>query len=72
MLHGLEGEVAPLNAKAAHLARTAAQESGKPETLIAGSMGPTGDLLAPLGPLTVSQAVATFAEQAQALAEHPQ
>ena len=36
--------------------------------VVAGSMGPTGALLAPLGPLAVADAEAMFAEQAQALA----
>ena len=35
----------------------------------AGSIGPTGQLLKPFGPLTPDEAKATFAEQAQALVE---
>lgn len=36
--------------------------------VVAGSMGPSGALLEPLGPLSVADAEAMFAEQAQALA----
>ncbi len=68
-LHGLDGTVAHINALAAQLARTAAEEIGKPQTLIAGSMGPTGDLLAPLGPLTAAEATQVFADQAKGLAD---
>lgn len=68
-LHGLDGEVGAVNSLAAKLARDAAMEIGKPETLIAGSMGPTGDLLEPLGPLSASEATQVFAEQARGLAD---
>jgi 5-methyltetrahydrofolate--homocysteine methyltransferase len=54
-----------INRTAAELARKAAGEGG----LVFGDMGPTGELLAPLGPLTYDQAVAAFTEQAGALAE---
>jgi 5-methyltetrahydrofolate--homocysteine methyltransferase len=37
--------------------------------LVAGSLGPTGHLTEPLGPLTHDLAVATYAEQAQALTD---
>ena len=36
---------------------------------MAGSIGPTGMLMKPYGPLSVEEATATFAEQARALAE---
>src|SRR6476646_595672 len=54
-----------LNRRAAELAR----EAVGPDILVAGSLGPTGHLTDPLGPLTRDLAVATFAEQAQALTE---
>lgn len=54
-----------INRTAAQLARKAAGENG----IVFGDMGPTGELLAPLGPLTYDQAVAAFTEQAGALAE---
>jgi len=37
--------------------------------VVAGSMGPTGDLFEPLGPLTHDQGVAAFKAQAEGLAE---
>jgi 5-methyltetrahydrofolate--homocysteine methyltransferase len=56
-----------VNTRAAELARQAA--SARSGVLVAGSIGPTGQLLKPLGPLTVDEAFAAFAEQARALAE---
>jgi len=56
-----------VNKRAAELARQAA--SARPGVLVAGSIGPTGLLIKPYGPLTVEEATATFAEQAKALAE---
>jgi len=56
-----------VNARAAELARKAA--STRSEVLVAGSMGPTGLLLKPLGPLSPLEASDAFAEQAKALAE---
>jgi 5-methyltetrahydrofolate--homocysteine methyltransferase len=67
-LHGAEGRVAELNGAAARLARRAADAAGRP-VAVAGSMGPTGELFEPLGPLTHDEATAVFAEQASALAE---
>jgi len=58
---------AQVNTRAAELARQAA--SARAGVLVAGSIGPTGLLLKPLGPLTVEEATAAFAEQAKALAE---
>ncbi len=54
-----------INRRAAELARQAAGKS----VLVAGSMGPTGMLMEPLGELTHDAAVDAFAEQAAALAE---
>jgi 5-methyltetrahydrofolate--homocysteine methyltransferase len=56
------------NIAAARVARGVADAAGRP-VLVAGSIGPTGELMAPLGALTREEAVATFAEQARALAE---
>ncbi|HYM49224.1 MAG TPA: homocysteine S-methyltransferase family protein [Candidatus Limnocylindrales bacterium] len=56
-----------LNRQAAMLAREAA--ATRPGVLVAGSMGPTGLLMEPLGDLTQAAAVEAFAEQAAALAE---
>ena len=56
-----------INTRAAELARQAA--SAGTGVLVAGSIGPTGLLMKPYGPLTDEEALATFAEQAKALAE---
>jgi 5-methyltetrahydrofolate--homocysteine methyltransferase len=58
--------VSEVNTRAAELARQAA--STRDGVLVAGSMGPTGMLLKPYGPLTPEEAFATYQEQAQALA----
>lgn len=61
-LDGLADRVAELNEAGARLAREAAGER-----LVAGSMGPTGELMEPLGLLTPDGARESFAEQARAL-----
>lgn len=66
-LHGRESQVSQLNEAAARIARQVADESGR-DILVAGSMGPTGELFAPLGTLDMESGTAVFAEQAQALA----
>ena len=67
-LHGAQDRVSELNRQAAELARDAADEAGR-EVLVAGSIGPTGAILAPVGELPGDRAVAMFREQAGALAE---
>ena len=62
---GLEGRVADVNRRAAELARQAAGD----DVFVAGDMGPTGQILAPYGPLTAAEAADGYAEQAAALAE---
>ena len=62
----LAERAAELNFAAAGLARAAVHGTS---VLVAGSMGPTGQLLKPLGPLDPETAQAAFAAQAQALAE---
>jgi 5-methyltetrahydrofolate--homocysteine methyltransferase len=59
--------VVEINTHAAELARQAA--SSRTGVLVAGSIGPTGLLMKPYGPLTADEATATFTEQAKALAE---
>jgi len=59
--------VVEINTRAAELARQAA--SARNGVLVAGSIGPTGLLMKPYGPLTADEATATFTEQAKALAE---
>lgn len=67
-LHGREGDVAELNAAAVARAREAVEASGR-RAVVAGSIGPTGDLLEPLGSLPFARAVEVFAQQATALSE---
>jgi methionine synthase I (cobalamin-dependent) len=67
-LHKAEERVRELNRAGARIAREVADASGR-DVLVAGSMGPTGEILEPLGPLSVADARAAFAEQAAALAE---
>ncbi|PWH17287.1 MAG: hypothetical protein DDG59_08225 [Anaerolineae bacterium] len=54
-----------INLAAAKLARQVADDF--PNVLVAGSMGPTGELMTPLGKLTFEDAVQAFAEQAAGL-----
>ncbi len=56
-----------VNERAAELARQAA--SVREGVMVAGSIGPTGLLIKPYGPVSVEEATASFAEQARALAE---
>ncbi len=65
-LHGLAHRARELNRIAASLAREVADAAGRP-VVVAGSVGPTGDLLAPLGPLTEEEATGVFAEQIEGL-----
>ena len=62
----LKESAAQVNRRAVALAREAA---GNADVLVAGSMGPTGQLLEPLGELAPGAAVDSYAEQARALAE---
>lgn len=63
-MHGLEDRLAEVNRSAAQLARSVADQHG---LLVAGDLGPTGELLEPLGTLTAEQATELFAEQVAAL-----
>ncbi|RMF37278.1 MAG: betaine--homocysteine S-methyltransferase [Alphaproteobacteria bacterium] len=67
-LHGLEGRVREINRRAAELAREVVTESGRP-VVVAGSIGPTGEILEPVGTLSVADAAAAFEEQARGLIE---
>jgi len=58
--------VAELNFAAAQILCDVVRRSGR-EIAVAGSVGPTGEILAPLGDLQPEDAVAAFAEQALAL-----
>ena len=67
-LHNLSDQVVPLNKAAAVNAAEVAENVGGP-VVVAGSMGPTGGLLEPLGELTMDEMISTFSEQAAALVE---
>lgn len=58
--------VAKINQKAVEIACRAA--SARAGVMVAGSMGPTGQLLKPFGPLTAEEARLAYTEQAEALA----
>ena len=63
-MHGLGDRVEELNEAAARIARQAAEPFG---ALVAGDLGPTGELLEPLGTLSVDDAQAIFVEQLRGL-----
>jgi 5-methyltetrahydrofolate--homocysteine methyltransferase len=63
-MHGLEDRVHELNRAAASLARSVADEHG---ILVAGDLGPTGELMAPLGTMDAAEAQEFFAEQLRGL-----
>ena len=65
-LHKLDHRTRELNKLAAEIARGVAEKAGRP-VIVAGSVGPTGDLFAPLGVLTESEAVEVFVEQMEGL-----
>jgi 5-methyltetrahydrofolate--homocysteine methyltransferase len=67
-LHKIQHRVRELNIAAAKIARDVADHSGR-RVIVAGSMGPTGDVLEPLGPRSVADAEEAFFEQASALKE---
>jgi 5-methyltetrahydrofolate--homocysteine methyltransferase len=65
-LHGLHERVGELNRTAAILLRSEVDAAGG-GALVAGDIGPTGEIMAPLGTLSDEEAVEVFAEQAAAL-----
>lgn len=65
-LHGAQDRVFELNEKAAELARAVADRAGR-RVIVGGSVGPTGELLVPLGALSFEDAVAAFKEQMEGL-----
>lgn len=67
-LHHAQDRVRELNRKAAEIARSVADKAGR-KVIVAGSVGPTGELLQPLGALTHEEAVEAFAEQIEGLKE---
>jgi len=65
-MHGLADRAHELNRAAAEIARTVADAHGG---LVAGDLGPTGELMAPLGTMDAAMAQAYFEEQLAGLAE---
>ena len=61
---GLEVQVTEVSRRAGQIAREAAGD----DRYVGGDIGPTGEMMKPLGPLTYETALEMFAEQAQALA----
>ncbi|MEQ9349298.1 MAG: betaine--homocysteine S-methyltransferase, partial [Alphaproteobacteria bacterium] len=66
-LHDREHDAFALSRLSATLARQVADAAGRP-VLVAGSIGPTGELFQPVGPLTLADGTAAFADQARGLA----
>ena len=67
-LHNAQDRVHELNVRATQLALEVIEASGR-DVIVAGSVGPTGDLFEPLGPLTHADAVEAFSAQMNALKE---
>jgi 5-methyltetrahydrofolate--homocysteine methyltransferase len=67
-LHGAEGRVRELNRVSASLGREVADAAGR-TVVVAGSIGPTGDIFEPMGTMTHAVAVEMFHEQAEGLKE---
>jgi len=67
-LHNAQGRVRELNRAAAEIGRDVADKAGRP-VVVAGSMGPTGEIMEPMGPLSYNAAVQIFHEQAEGLKE---
>lgn len=67
-LHGAQNRARELSRISAELGREVADASGR-TVVVAGSVGPTGEIFAPMGPLTHAAAVEIFHEQAEGLKE---
>ena len=65
-LHNAQGRVHELNKVGAALGREIADASGR-SVVVAGSVGPTGEIMMPMGTLTHEIAVEMFHEQAEGL-----
>jgi homocysteine S-methyltransferase len=63
--HGLEGKIREINTKGVQLARSAVKDAA----LVAGSVGPLGVQIEPLGKLSFDEAREAFREQIQALVD---
>ena len=67
-LHEGQDRVGEVNAAAVEIARAVADGADRP-VAVAGSIGPTGDLFEPLGPLSHQVGVDVFSAQAEALVD---
>jgi len=67
-LHNCEDRVKEINIAAAKIAKENASLSER-TVLVAGSIGPTGEILEPIGPLSIEDATSAFTDQAMALKE---
>ena len=67
-LHNCQDRAFELAEAAARIARDVADKAGRP-VFVGGSIGPSGELLEPNGPLTFEQARDAFAAQAKGLAQ---
>jgi methionine synthase I (cobalamin-dependent) len=67
-LHNAQDQVREINIAAAKNARAEADAAGRP-VYVGGSVGPTGELMEPVGSMSHEEAVKAFAEQALALKE---
>jgi len=67
-LHDAQGRVRELNRFGAELGREVVDASGR-NIIVAGSVGPTGDIMQPVGSLSHEDAVEMFHEQAEGLKE---
>ena len=67
-LHSAEKRSRELSRMGAEIGREVADAAGR-TVIVAGSMGPTGEIMAPMGPLTHESAVEIFHEQAEGLRE---
>ncbi len=67
-LHSAEKRVRELNRIAAEIGREVADKAGR-RVVVAGSMGPTGEIMEPMGTLSYANAVEMFHEQAEGLKE---
>ncbi|MEL6551634.1 MAG: betaine--homocysteine S-methyltransferase [Pseudomonadota bacterium] len=67
-LHGAAHRARELSRISAEIAREVADRAGRP-VIVAGSVGPTGEIMAPMGSLTHELAAEMFHEQAEGLKE---
>lgn len=67
-LHNAQGRVRELNRIAAEIGRDVADSAGR-TVIVAGSVGPTGEIMEPMGSLTHAVAAEMFHEQAEGLKE---